>query len=48
MDTYTPTDEVVSDGAECPNCGEPRIDWLVWQNDETVRCTTCGAEYTLD
>jgi len=54
MDTYTllakisPQDDVVSDGAECPKCGEPRIDWLVWQDGETLRCETCGAEYMLD
>ena len=32
----------------CPNCGERRMDWLVWQEPdyETVRCSTCGHEYT--
>ena len=26
-------------------CGERRVDWLIWINDETVQCQTCGAEY---
>ncbi len=30
----------------CPECGEARVDYLVWQNDDTVTCTTCGHEYT--
>jgi len=53
MDTYTllakisPQDEVVTEGNECPKCGEPRIDWLVWNEiGDEVRCATCGAQYT--
>ena len=33
-------------GGRCPECGEWRMDYLVW--DETgdfVRCTSCGKEY---
>jgi predicted RNA-binding Zn-ribbon protein involved in translation (DUF1610 family) len=29
----------------CPGCGEDRLDWLVWQDDEQVRCSTCGTVY---
>ena len=29
----------------CPGCGESRSDQLVWQDDERVRCTSCGMEY---
>ena len=38
-------EEVVDDGDECPGCGEFRVDYLVWVDDDTVRCTTCGTEY---
>jgi hypothetical protein len=30
----------------CPNCCEADPDKLVWlDDDETVRCTSCGHEY---
>ena len=29
----------------CPGCRESRADQLVWQDDERVRCTSCGMEY---
>jgi len=33
--------------AGCPQCGERCLDKLVWQDDgETVRCSTCGKQYT--
>jgi len=33
--------------AGCPQCGERCLDKLVWQDDgQTVRCTTCGKQYT--
>ena len=39
-------DEVAEANA-CPRCGERNQDNLVWQDDgETVRCTTCGNQYT--
>jgi len=39
-------DEVAEANA-CPQCGERNQDKLVWQDDgETVRCTTCGKQYT--
>jgi len=39
-------DEVAEANA-CPRCGERNQDKLVWQDDgETVRCTTCGKQYT--
>lgn len=30
----------------CANCGEADSDRLVWQNDEFVRCETCGTIYS--
>ena len=32
----------------CPECGERRVDWLIWLNDQTVQCQTCGSEYRPD
>jgi rubredoxin len=29
----------------CPKCGERRHDWLVWNEDEVIRCQTCGHVY---
>ena len=37
--------ERVLEGAEC-ECGEDRVDYLVWDDDcEVVTCTTCGHSY---
>lgn len=30
----------------CPDCGEADADRLVWQDDEFVRCDTCGTIYS--
>jgi len=30
----------------CPDCGESNADRLVWQDDEFVRCDTCGTVYS--
>jgi len=30
----------------CPSCGEAWQDELVWIDDETVDCQTCGCRYT--
>ena len=30
----------------CENCGEVDADLLVWQDDEFVRCETCGTIYS--
>ncbi len=38
-------EELVDESSACPECGERRIDWLVWQDDEQVRCETCGTVY---
>lgn len=44
--TVDAEEDIVPTGAECPECGENRVDWLVWDDDcEIVTCTTCGAEY---
>ena len=40
-------DDLVAEANACPGCGERNVDNLVWQDDgETVRCTTCGKQYT--
>ena len=29
----------------CPKCGERHVDALIWIDDETVACQTCGRQY---
>ena len=29
----------------CPTCGEDNMDQLVWVDDLTVQCNTCGERY---
>lgn len=29
----------------CPYCGEKRVDSLVWLDEETVQCASCGGLY---
>jgi len=29
----------------CPSCCEARVDYLDWEDDETVKCRTCGRTY---
>lgn len=36
-------EELVSPG--CPKCCESRIDYLVWVDEESVKCTSCGFVY---
>ncbi|MBM4020578.1 MAG: hypothetical protein FJ288_20045 [Planctomycetes bacterium] len=38
-------DEMVAQADACPGCGERNVDNLVWQDDQTVKCTTCGKQY---
>lgn len=40
-------DELVAPGFACPRCGERRQDWLMIQDDDSVRRGTCGLEYRL-
>ena len=35
-------------GPECPHCGEDDVDKLVWQDDVTVKCETCGTRRHLE
>ncbi|MGE3807079.1 MAG: hypothetical protein AB7K24_20640 [Gemmataceae bacterium] len=42
--TDNPND-AVPPGCECPLCGENEHDRLIWIDDDTLRCTMCGAEY---
>ena len=40
-------DDEVTEGSQCPACGERRVDCLAWQKDGVhVKCTTCGKRYT--
>lgn len=47
VETDDDTDEAVCyRGAECPTCGENRIDYLAWDDDgEVITCTNCGTKY---
>jgi uncharacterized Zn finger protein len=47
MNHWAEDDEVVADGMECPHCGEPRQEWLICGDDDTVKCATCGMVYAL-
>lgn len=40
-------DNLVEPEDACPECGERRVDELIWQNDEDsqVRCASCGFFY---
>ncbi len=38
-------EERVSPQSACPKCGERRIVYLAWQDDENVRCCKCGKVY---
>ena len=45
LDHITTEDRVDPDSG-CPECGETRTDWLVWDEyGETVTCTRCGHTY---
>ena len=39
--------DLVREEWRCPSCGERRMDWLPIQDDESVRCGTCGLQYRL-
>ena len=38
-------EDTVSYANACPDCGENRMDKLVWDENEVVICQTCGAGY---
>ncbi len=40
-------EDMVSPEHACPKCGERRMDYLGWINDESeeVKCVTCGTVY---
>ena len=43
-------DDVVLEGFACPECGERRMDCLLYCNpddDTTVTCQTCGTAYEV-
>jgi Zn ribbon nucleic-acid-binding protein len=35
----------VEPGEACPKCGERDADRLVWIDDDTVQCGSCGTKY---
>ena len=35
----------VAPGQRCPQCGEKRMDHLVWTDDDTITCQRCGTKY---
>jgi len=38
----------VGEAHACPHCGETHQDKLVWQDDETIECASCGTRYELN
>jgi hypothetical protein len=30
---------------KCPICGERRMDWLVWVDDDMLECANCRVRY---
>lgn len=45
-EAFAPLGDTVDADGQCPRCHENRIDHLVWQDDEVVKCATCGYRYT--
>ena len=41
-------DDLVPEELGCPVCGERRMDYLAWQDDEWIVCTTCGIAFDSD
>jgi len=39
--------DTVDEYDQCPKCGENRKDGLCFVNDYTIRCETCGEEYSV-
>jgi len=42
---FEPTN-LVDPGEQCPDCDECRVDFLIWLDEETVECQTCGRQYS--
>ena len=38
--------ELVKVEDNCPRCGERRMDCLVWMDDTSVICASCGTMFT--
>lgn len=38
-------EELVDKRVGCPDCGERRVDELIWDQHGVVKCQTCGREY---
>ena len=47
LEPEPPEEETTEDDA-CPDCGENRLNMLVWINDVSIRCSRCGCEYRTD
>ena len=43
-----PVGNEVGSGCACPGCGERQVDRLVWQEDDVVRCASCGTTFEPD
>ena len=45
-DTRHMEGDEVDEDFSCPECGERRVDWLVWNDEGTaVTCATCNTVY---
>jgi rubredoxin len=38
-------EDLAPESFKCPVCGERRMDWLAWVDDETLECSVCHARY---
>lgn len=38
-------DSLVAPEDACPKCGQRQSDLLIWQDDDRVRCFSCGTIY---
>jgi hypothetical protein len=38
-------EDLASEEYKCPICGERRIDFLIWIDDDTLECATCHVRY---
>jgi hypothetical protein len=47
--SHETADELAPEYYACPNCGERRLDWLVWDEDvDELTCAACLHRWTPD
>ena len=40
-----PADNLCNESAACPCCGNRDMDWLLWQDDDSLTCAKCKVNY---